>query len=295
MKLSRQRARRIASRLIHAVGGRKRRRRPGDGATPCPRGRYVTARTPPGSSDPIAAQDTTLVITSASPDLLAIARSFLDDAWPVYVIDGSERCYGFSAIQHAVENVPARWAVLLDEDAFVLDNTRLRELVAWAAGLGVTAVGVPDGGVIAMRVHNPNALNPFFNILDLASIRGVWNAEQCLRWSGRGSEMTSPWPPRSLLKPEIPYVFDDYEPYYCFYFWLEHVGLRTSYLDARTHSDGLSTIVLDHEQRPLVVHTWYARKFENPSMRDRILDVAAYARGEEDRGERWRGHDWSHS
>jgi hypothetical protein len=54
-------------------------------------------------------------------------------------------------------------------------------------------------------------------------------------------------------------------------------------------------LVLDHEHRPLVVHTWYARKFENPSMRDRILDVAAYARGEEDRGERWRGHDWSRS
>jgi hypothetical protein len=124
------------------------------------------------------------VITSASPDLLAVARSFLDDDWPVYVIDGSERCYGFSAIQHAVENVPTRWAILLDEDAFALDNTRLRALVARAAGLGVTAAGVPGGGVVGMRVHNPNALNPFFNVLDLASIRDVWDPEQCLRWRG---------------------------------------------------------------------------------------------------------------
>ena len=154
--------------------------------------------------------------------------------------------------------------MILDEDAFVLSNERLEELVAWAAQSGHAAVGVPDGGVFPRRPHNPNALNLFFNVLDLEAIRRVWDADACARWMDRGSEMTEVWPPASLLNPAVPYLFDDYEPYYCFYFWLADAGLSTGYLDARMHSDGLSAIVLDHTAEPIVAHTWYAREFDTP-------------------------------
>ncbi len=220
-----------------------------------------------------------------------IAVSFLDDEWPIYVVDGSRRCYGLPALAHAIENVSARWGVLLDEDCFIMDNTRLRGLIAWAEAHGHAAVGVPDGGVIPRRDHNPNALNLFFNVLDLAAIREVWDPDQCQSWMNRGSEMTHPWPPESLLKPDVPYLFDDYEPYYCFYFWLREAGLSTGYLDARLHSDGLSAIVLEQTGHPVAIHSWYAREFddEHGPMRERILDVIEYARGGEDRGARWRG------
>ena len=257
--------------------------------SPCARGGYVRAANDAGA----AAGDATIVLTSAVPELLALARSFLDDSWPVYVVDGSDGCYGLSAIRHVIEHVPTRHVVLLDEDAFVFDNARLRQLLAWADQHGLAAVGVPDGGVFAARTHNPNALNPFFNVLDLAAIREVWSVDACLAWRGRGSEMTEPWPPGELFEPEVRYAFDDFEPYYCFYFWLRDAGLATGYLDARTHSDGMSTIVLDHEGAPVVIHAWSARKFEHPCVRDRIHDAAAFARGEEDLGARWRGHDWS--
>ena len=87
----------------------------------------TTCPTPRGSDD------TTVVINSTGGELFQTTLSFLDDDWPVYVVDGSDRCYGLPALRHAIENVPARWAVLLDEDAFVLSNERLKELVAWAA------------------------------------------------------------------------------------------------------------------------------------------------------------------
>lgn len=297
MRVDLRTARSRASRLVRPVVRRLERfRDPEFRTTPCSRGRYVTAHTarPPGDApDRQGVDDTTVVITSATPGLFTVARSFLDEEWPVYVIDGSEGCYGFPAVRHTIENTPARWAILLDEDAFILDNDRLHRLVAWAARSGHAAVGVPDGGVISHRTHNPNALNLFFNILDLASIRDVWDARSCRRWSGRGSEMTRPWPPGSLLNPDVPYRFDDYEPYYCLYFWLADVGLSTGYLGARDHSDGLSTVVLDHEGQPVLIHTWYGREFEREGpMRERILDAVAYARGEPDRGARWRGHDW---
>jgi hypothetical protein len=287
-------AKRRAFRLMRRLVGRGRRRIDYRELTPCLDGGYITRHTSRSNGDarnPRGLDDTTIVITSTGGGLLEIARSFLEEEWPVYVIDGSDGCYGLPALRHTVERVPARWAVLLDEDAFVLDNGRLRELVAWTARSGYAAVGVPDGGVIPRRIHNPNALNLFFNILDLEAIRAVWDANKCRRWMGRGSEMTSLWPPASLMKPNVPYLFDDYEPYYCFYLWLAEVGLSTGYLDARQFSDGLSAIVLDHEGEPIVIHSWYAREFDDEGpMRTRILDVVDYARGGPDRGERWRGH-----
>lgn len=260
--------------------------------TPCARGGYRTTHTrrPSRGPTPSPLDDTTVVITSTGGSLLDTTLSFLGDAWPVYVIDGSDACYGLPALRHAVERVPSRWGILLDEDAFVLADERLEALVAWTAEHGYAAVGVPDGGVLPRRTHNPNALNLFFNILDLEAIRGVWDPEGCRSWMGRGAEMTHPWPPASLLKPDVPYLFDDYEPYYCFYFWLADVGLPTGYLDARLHSDGLSGIVLDPDGEPVVIHSWYAREFDTPGpMRDRILDVIEFGRRGEDRGARWRG------
>jgi hypothetical protein len=253
---------------------------------PCERGGYH--RVPAGEG--AARGAATVVITSTGGELFETTLTFLDEEWPIYVIDGSDRCYGLPALRHAVERVPTRWAVMLDEDAFVLSNERLRELIGWAEQNGHAAVGVPDGGVFPRRGHNPNGLNLFFNILDLEAIRGVWDAERCARWMNRGSEMTHPWPPASLMNPDVPYLFDDYEPYYCFYFWLADAGLSTGYLDARMHSDGLSAVVLDHSSEPIVIHSWYAREYDMPGpMRERILDVIEHARGGPDRGERWRG------
>jgi hypothetical protein len=261
--------------------------------TPCERGSYYRAPVPRGnvgSRNVGIVDDATVVITSTGGELLETTVSFLDDVWPVYVVDGSEGCYGLPALRHVIEQVSARWAVLLDVDAFVLDNTRLAGVVSWAAHHGHAAVGVPDGGIISHRTHNPNALNLFFNVLNLDAIRTVWDERACRRWIGRGSAMTRLWPPESLLKPGVAHQFDDYEPYYGFYFWLADVGLSTGYLDARDHSDGVSTIVLDQEGQPVVIHSWYGREFDLAGpMRDRILDVVTYARGGPDRCARWRG------
>lgn len=249
---------------------------------PCERGGYLELRPEAGN--------TSIVVNSTGGGLLETTLSFLDDTWPVYVIDGSDGCYGLPAISHAIENVPTRWGVMLDEDAFVVSNDRLQELVAWADRNGHAAVGVPDGGVIARREHNPNALNLFFNVLDLEAIRRVWDADACQSWIDRGREMEHAWPPETLLKDDVPYLYDDYEPYYCFYFWLADAGLSAGYLDARLHSDGLSAIVLSPAGEPVVIHSWYAREFDTPGpMRERILDVVEFARGGEDRGARWRG------
>lgn len=258
---------------------------------PCERGEYYRGGPPDARRGAGDVDDATVVINSTGGELFQTTLSFLDASWAIYVIDGSDRCYGLPALRHAIENVPARWGVILDEDAFVLSNDRLRDLISWAEHNGHAAVGVPDGGVIPRREHNPNALNLFFNVLDLEAIRRVWDVEQCKRWMNRGGEMTRAWPPAALLKHDVPYLFDDYEPYYCFYFWLADAGLSTGYLDARLHSDGLSAIVLDPSSEPLVIHTWYAREFDHPGgpMRERILDVVEYARGGEDRGARWRG------
>src|SRR5262245_44329154 len=49
----------------------------------------------------------------------------------------------------------ADWVVNLDEDAFVLDPARLLGLVKAMAEGGYAACGMPDGGVVPIRRHNP--------------------------------------------------------------------------------------------------------------------------------------------
>jgi hypothetical protein len=77
----------------------------------CERGGYyrpASAPTRGDASDVDAIDDATVVINSTGGELFQTTLSFLDDDWPVYVIDGSDRCYGLPALRHAVENVPAQ-------------------------------------------------------------------------------------------------------------------------------------------------------------------------------------------
>jgi hypothetical protein len=222
----------------------------------------------------------TIVITSLNASLLWLCRSFLPPDVPVFVIDGRRDCWGLRSIEYMIEHVPARWAVLLDEDGFVIDFGRVRQLVDHAVQHDIACIGMPDGGIVPIRRHNPNAMNMFFNILDLEQIRAKWNSAACQAHIGSGSAMRELWPPPERLTPGAAYRFDDFEPYYCFYFWLKAAGFRLEWLTGRSHTDGLSTILTDASGEPFLLHTWYGRNFvSQPCHRERILQAARFVTG----------------
>jgi hypothetical protein len=149
------------------------------------------------------------------------------------------------------------WAINLDEDAFLFSVDRLIELQEYMEEQNFVYCGVRDGGETPMRFHNPSVTNPFFNIFNLGQIRKV--------------------PPDGTLRPDCcieleparfpqPYSFDMFEPFYPHFLWLRK-NFKCLFLNTKVHTDNTSTVVYDHLERPLLIHTWFAREFTPQNLR----------------------------
>jgi GT2 family glycosyltransferase/tetratricopeptide (TPR) repeat protein len=168
------------------------------------------------------------------------------------------------------------WVVNLDDDAFVLDPARLLGLVRTLEEGGYAACGMPDGGVVPIRRHNPAACNAFFNVFDLRRVRPVWQAWDrvvAARHRPPFEERVAPFARRSAL------AFDHFERYYGVFFALLEAGERILYLDAEEWRDGITTLLKDTEGAPLLLHCWYSRYWDTSHhTRGRYQDAIEYAR-----------------
>lgn len=152
----------------------------------------------------------------------------------------------------------ADYIVNIDEDAFVTDNDRLQNLLEFCIKNDYVNCGVSDGGVMAIRKHNPLVTNPFFNIINVAKIRKEFDLANVIKNYNTHQIDFEKHAPTHLLRYQ--YAYDFYEPYVPFFLWLD-TSFKTLFLDAREHVDGHSNIVLDHEGKPFVLHAWYSRLF----------------------------------
>lgn len=130
-------------------------------------------------------------------------------------------------------------AINIDEDAFIVNPGAVLTLVDTLLVGGYANIGCSDGDE-ATTGRDPIVTNPFFNVFNLALIRTRFD---------RGS-----------LEKRL----DDAEPYYPFFHWLA-ATFPTLYLPARRHPDGITTVALDPQQRPLCLHTWFSRFYSMPA------------------------------
>lgn len=190
---------------------------------------------------------------SMNPYLYAKAMAFI--ALPhrrIRITDQSASGY----LETIFYEIDADYVINIDEDAFVCDNDGVAGLLREIATNEYLGCGVPDGGVIPIRSHNPLVVNPFFNIFNTARVRELSKAR------------TGDWPPvpgdldltavRHLLRR--PYSLVEFEPYERLLTWLAQTG-SIKYLDAQVGGDGISTLPLLASGRPLLIHTWYSRYY----------------------------------
>lgn len=144
----------------------------------------------------------------------------------------------------------------IDEDAFVTNNKRLKDLLEYVIDNEYVNCGVPDGGVMDIRKHNPIVTNPFFNIINVSKIKKEFNFSKVISNYSIHHQEFEKHTPQHLLKTQ--YAYDFYEPYVPFFLWL-NTNFKTLFLDAGEHHDGLSTEVYDHEGIPFLLHSWYSR------------------------------------
>jgi hypothetical protein len=169
----------------------------------------------------------------------------------------------------------ADWVINLDEDAFVLDPYRLLDLVQTMEQGGYAACGMPDGGVVPIRRHNPAACNAFFNVFDLRRVRPVWqdwNRVLAATHRPEYEALAAPFARRSV------FAFDHFERYYGAFFALLGSGERILYLDAEEWRDGITTLLKDAAGAPLLLHCWYRRYLDTSHhTRQRYRAVIDYA------------------
>ncbi len=171
---------------------------------------------------------------------------------PRYRLAGTDNFGYFRELLH----IDADWVISIDEDAFVLDPARLRGLVRVLEEGGYAACGMPDGGVVPIRRHNPAACNAFFNVFDLRRVRRVWQDWDHVRSAThhRAYEKLA-----SSFARRTTFAFDHFEHYYGAFFSLLDAGERLLYLDAEEWRDGVSTLLKDAAGDPLLLHCWYTR------------------------------------
>lgn len=160
------------------------------------------------------------------------------------------------------------YAMNIDQDCFITDESVLLELIADFRNGGYTHAGISDGGCLSGRNNISWAvMNPFFNLFAPTEIQDL--------------EMPSPFmsdiheygfrPDFNYNKPAfIPeYERSMWEPFNGFFNWLFMYG-RPMWLHGDLHEDGISTVI-KYKGRPFAIHTWYSREYNHvPEQRKRI-------------------------
>lgn len=180
------------------------------------------------------------------------AMFFLDLPYPkVRLLNTTADGYLLKLIQDEEADV----VINIDEDAFVLDINLLQDLLKYCIDNQYVNCGMPDGGIVEIRRNNPLVTNPYFNILNTKEIRKKileFNSNNYIEH--KDSYMSSY--PKEILKG--PYEFVNNEPYCPLLVWMSQ-NFKTLYLNAYEHSDGITTVLCNQEDKPFIHHTWYSR------------------------------------
>jgi hypothetical protein len=199
------------------------------------------------------------------PSIYALAMNALNVPFPRVAVEDSTP---LGYLLTLVADEDADYVINLDEDAFVTDNDALIRLLDHVIESGYVNCGMPDGGVVTTRHHNPLVTNPFFTIMHTAKLREptLWG-----EYIGMALPEDLPkWFPRGLLKHD--YWPGSFEPYDEYLTWVA-LNFPVLYLDAETHADGISTILHDHEGHPFLTHSWYGREYRRSRFHHNRIDA----------------------
>ncbi|HMO17131.1 MAG TPA: hypothetical protein PKA63_03790 [Oligoflexia bacterium] len=177
-----------------------------------------------------------------------------------------------------LSTLDADWIINIDEDAFVTCPEHITSLLKFMNNEGYDVAGMPDGGVFHHRFHNPLVPNAFFTIHRMEFLKknieaGLFNPQSIKGHIHQAEYETKT--PHHLIRGK--YSFDNFEPYYDYFFWLHRYNARFLYLDAiHWNRDPTSTVLLSHEKKPFLIHCWYARAYAE--QQKRFLDAWQFAK-----------------
>lgn len=198
--------------------------------------------------------------------------------------NGSSGIYSFNFMNHVITNqdlFPHDYYIFIDEDMFISNTKSLLSLLDYMIDNQYDLCGMPDGGVIAHRFHNPIAINTFMCIMNMKKVRSYYDKEKVLTeiyeddlFRYQNIDITiKPKKDQKELKQYFevlklgyrPYscIYDNFEPYYKIMFHILRNNGSILYLDAEDCNidGGISTILKNQDNHVIGYHTWYAREY----------------------------------
>ncbi|KAA6348890.1 hypothetical protein EZS27_003690 [termite gut metagenome] len=160
------------------------------------------------------------------------------------------------------------YVINIDEDAFVLDNNRLLELLKYCIANDMDICGFPDGGVLPIRQRNPLVMNPFFNIIHVKKIQASLSKKEIWKYKEHKAKYEQKTPIHLL---RTAYTYEFYEPFEPLFVWISQT-FKVLYLDAEEHPDGFSSILKDQNQQPFLIHTWHSRSYETDALHTKRIN-----------------------
>lgn len=189
-----------------------------------------------------------------------------------FTIDGTKGLYGIESLffmMRKLKNIEIDFLIMADEDVLIYDEKGVYEIIENMIENDYLVSGIRDGGQITHRNHNPYCINTFFSILNIKSLKLIWDEKEIKR---------NQYVVENEFSEDLSHLKEDYdtmslfEPYYCFYLWLKRKNKKILYLDATTlASDNITTQLFTSDNKLFLQHTWYARAYgKNEKQTNRI-------------------------
>lgn len=171
---------------------------------------------------------------------------------------------GDSYFYRIMKDLECDIAINIDEDAFVVNDNAIIDMMDYMLQENYVNCGMPDDQLI--RNGNPIVTNPFFNILNLKEIRKLFNINEIKQFDyGKHKKTLVDKLPSHLSIDHNGLEHFGIESYYSFFFWLS-LHFKTLYLDAETVLDDTSTLLKNHLDQPIILHSWYSREYNKDAL-----------------------------
>ena len=217
-----------------------------------------------------------IITNSQHDDLLEVSKQFYSDLPFEHInVSGKTGMYGYQFFDYVLKNFKdVDWMIYIDEDCFITNKSALLDLLYHQIRHNIGFSGMPDGGVISHRFHNPVGINTFFTIINLKSLRQT--ILKLTRYSDYSQDLKR-FTPNHLLKKSCNISYDNFEPYYCIFFSALRKGIKPLYLDAYDYGkDEYSTVLKNHLGVEFAHHSWFSRGWKSPEHRQRIKNLIDY-------------------
>jgi hypothetical protein len=205
------------------------------------------------------------VTTSLGTKWESYSQALIERGYPSHkriVIDGT-RDWSPLGFLGAALCEDSDYTIHVDEDCFLYDPDQLDRLISrMEEDEEIVLAGTPDRDNY-YRDHNPYACNLFFLVFKTEPIRRMM--ESCPEWESlkfkESFKLTAGLDPETFAGANVQY--DDFEPYYGFFWMIFESNKKISYLTSRVHPVYRSTdVFIDDSQRPLARHMWYLRSWQ---------------------------------